>query len=175
MDDILEFLKGKCFVNVDKFWTAVEDISECIRRHGMQDQVIVKAPAMPEYLDQLEKYAPDMPYMPIISQKDTITDELLRRNISFIGAEVLFYSDDDETASTAYIEAMHKRGLLLWVNSIIYDYRAQIAAGHSDDAAIVGNTDASWGWLIDRHYDMIQTDWVLPLRLYMQSRGLKVR
>lgn len=171
LDDVLDFLKGKCIVNVDKFWTDIPGIAACIRRHGMQDQVIVKAPAEPEYLELLEKYAPDLPYMPLISRQDTITPELLKRKISFLGAEVLFYSDDDQTASEEYIASMHKRGLLLWVNSIIYDYREQIAAGHSDDVAITGNPDDSWGWLLDREFDMIQTDWILPLRLYIQSRG----
>lgn len=175
LDDILELLKGKCFVNVDKFWTAVPEIAACIRRHGMQEQVIVKAPVKADCLEQLEMYAADMPYMPIINKMDTVTDELLKRRITLLGAEVLFYSDDDQTASEAYIESMHKRGLLLWANSIIYDYRAQIAARHSDDVAMVGDPDSSWGWLVDRHFDMIQTDWILPLRLYLQARGQKVR
>ena len=175
LDDVLDLLKGHCFVNVDKFWTAIPEISACIRRHGMEDQVIVKAPVDPETINLLEQYAPDMPFMPIVNQTDTITDMLLSRKINYLGAEVLFASENAQTASDEYIESMHRKGLLLWVNSIIYDYRAQLTAGHSDDVAIVGNMDYGWGWLAEKKFDMIQTDWLLPLRVYFQSKGIKVK
>ena len=175
LDDVLDLLKGHCFVNVDKFWTAIPEISECIRRHGMADQVIVKAPADPNYIDLLEQYAPDMPFMPLINQTDTITDDLLKRRINYIGAEVLFASETAQTATDEYIESMHEKRLLLWVNSIVYDYHVQLVAGHSDDIGIIGRMDESWGWLAQKHYDIIQTDWLLPMRLYFQSKGLKVK
>ena len=175
LDEVLDLLKGRCFVNVDKFWTAIPEISACIRRHGMEDQVIVKAPVDPQTINLLEQYAPDMPFMPIVNQTDTITDMLLSRKINYLGAEVLFASENAQTASDAYIESMHRKGLLLWVNSIIYDYRAQLTAGHSDDVAIVGNMDYGWGWLAEKKFDMIQTDWLLPLRVYFQSKGIKVK
>ena len=175
LDDVLDLLKGHCFVNVDKFWTAIPEISACIRRHGMADQVIVKGPVDAQTIELLEQHAPDMPFMPLINQTDTITDELLGRKINYIGAEVLFNSEQSQTATDEYIDSMHRKGLLLWVNSIVYDYKVQLAAGHSDDAAIVGNMDYAWGWLAEKGYDMIQTDWRLPLRLYFQSKGRKVK
>ena len=175
LDDVLDLLKGRCFVNVDKFWTAISEISDCIRRHGMADQVIVKAPTDPQYIDQLEQYASDMPFMPLVNQIDTITDNLLKRRINYIGAEVLFDSESAQTATDEYIESMHSKNLLLWVNSIVYDYRCQLAAGHSDDIGIIGRMDESWGWLAQKHFDMIQTDWLLPMRLYFQSKGIKVK
>jgi len=175
LDDVLDLLKGRCFVNVDKFWTAIPEISECIRRHGMADQVIVKGPVDSQTLNLLEQYAPDMPFMPLINQTDNITDELLKRHINYLGAEILFNSESAQTASDEYIETMHRKGLLLWVNSIIYDYRVQLVAGHSDDIGIVGRMDESWGWLANKGFDMIQTDWLLPVRLYFQAKGIKVK
>ena len=32
-----------------------------------------------------------------------------------------------------------------------------------------------WGWLAEKKFDMIQTDWLLPMRLYFQSKGIKVK
>ncbi len=175
LDDVLDLLKGHCFVNVDKFWTAIPEISACIRRHGMADQVIVKAPVDQQSIDLLEQYAPDMPFMPLVNQTDTITDDLLKRKINYLGAEILFDSETAQTATDEYIESMHQKGLLLWVNAIIYDYHVQLVAGHSDDIGIVGRMDESWGWLADKGFDIIQTDWLLPMRQYFQSRGLKVK
>lgn len=175
LDDVLELLKNRCIVNVDKYWTAIPEITDCIRRHGMVDQVIVKTSPDEKWFDIIEEVAPDFPYMPILNATDTVTEQLLKRNINFIGAEVLFKNEIEQTGTPEYIEAMHQRNLLLWANAIVYDYRAQLTAGHSDDEAIVGNMDDSWGWLADRGFDIIQTDWTLPMREYFKTKGIKVR
>ena len=36
--------------------------------------------------------------------------------------------------------------------------------------AMPGRMDEGWGWLIDRQFDIIQTDWPLQLRDYMARR-----
>ena len=33
-----------------------------------------------------------------------------------------------------------------------------------------GDEDGGWGWLIDRGYDILQTDWPLSLRVYGQRK-----
>ena len=172
-DETLELLKGKCFVNIDKFWTDIPRISDCIRRHGMADQVLIKTPAKPKYLDLVEKYAPDMPFMTVISREDTISESLLKRNINYVGAEVLFSSEDAPVCQPEYLRAMHGSGLLVWCNSIIYDHRAQLTAGHSDDLAMSGKMDEAWGWLADRGFDIIQTDWPMMLKEYINQRNAR--
>ncbi len=175
LDDVLELIKGRAYVNIDKFWTAMPEITECVRRHGMQNDVIIKTSADKNAFDMVEQIAPELPYMPIISETDTFTDDLLKRNINFIGAEVLFKTEDAETASPAYIQNMHGRGLLLWVNSIVYNYKAVLSAGHSDDASLTGDAYTGWGWLVDRGYDIIQTDWTLPAKLYLDEQKKRYR
>ncbi|MBR4417453.1 MAG: glycerophosphodiester phosphodiesterase family protein, partial [Victivallales bacterium] len=59
LDEIFDLFKGRCFINVDKFWTAIPEITDCIRRHGMQDQVIVKTSPKEEWFKQIEDYAPE--------------------------------------------------------------------------------------------------------------------
>jgi len=172
LDEALDMLRGKTIVNVDKFWTAIPEITACIRAHGMTDDVIVKTSVKTDYINAVEQFAPDLPYMPLIKNTDNITEELLRRRINLVGAEVIFDSESDEVASAEYIEKMHSRRLLLWVNAIIYNYKSQLTAGHSDDAAIKGDPDFGWGWLAKRGFDIIQTDWILPLRLYLEENNL---
>ena len=67
--------------------------------------------------------------------------------------------------------SVYADGKLVWVNSIIYDCRAQLAARHSDDTAIAGDCEFGWGWLADKGYDMIQTDWALMLINYLKESG----
>ena len=70
---------------------------------------------------------------------------------------------------------MHDHRLLLWVNAIVYDDQAVLAAGHSDDLSLTGDPDQGWGWLAGQGFDIIQTDWVLALRRYLQQTGREQR
>ena len=170
-DEILEAFKDKCYINVDKFWGHPKEISETIRRHKMEDQILVKSTLSDKVLNVLEEVAPNLPFMAIVRDTHDAHESLMQRSIQYIGAEVLFKSEDCEVASPAFIEKMHKDGKLVWVNSIIYDYREQLSAGHSDDTALTESEEIGWGWLADRGFDFIQTDWPIMLINFLKSTG----
>ena len=168
--EVLEFLKGKAYINVDKFWTDVEGISREIRKAGVERQVIVKTHTDKESLDRVAKYASDFMFMPVVKVKDEVTDSLIAKGVNVIGAEILFSSEDDDVISEAYVSSMHERGLLLWVNPIVYNEKKVITAGHTDDLALTKSADEGWGWLVDHGADILQTDWIIPLRNYLEER-----
>ena len=170
-DDFLEQFKGRCFINIDKFWDNPEMIYDAIKRHDMIDQVLVKSKLSPKIIKTVEDFCPDVAFMPIVRDKHPYHEELMRRKINYIGAEVLFEKEDSYMASPEFIDMMHRDGKLVWVNSIIYDYKEQLAGGHSDDTAFTVNEDYGWGWLADKGYDMIQTDWALMLINYLKESG----
>lgn len=159
LEEVLNFLKGKCYINVDKFWTDVKGITEVIRKCGVENQVIVKTSVEDKYLDDVLKYASDLMFMPVIRKEDNITDKLVSRGINCIGAEVLFEKEDEPVASEEYIKSMHEKGRLLFANAIVYNSKDVIAAGRSDDNSIIISPDYGWGWLKNRGFDIIQTDW----------------
>ena len=37
LDEVFEHLKGRCYINVDKYWENVGPITEAIRRHGIAE------------------------------------------------------------------------------------------------------------------------------------------
>lgn len=170
-DDFLEQFKGRCFINVDKFWDNPELIYKTIKKHNMMDQVLVKSKLTPAIIKTVEDFCPDVAFMPIVRDAHPYHGELMRRNINYIGAEVLFEKDDSYMASPEFIDMMHRDGRLVWVNSIIYDYKEQLSGGHSDDTAFTVSEDYGWGWLADKGYDMIQTDWALMLINYLKESG----
>lgn len=170
LEEVLLLLKDKVYINVDKFWTDVEGITKIIRKCGVEKQVIVKTHLDEEYLSKVEKYAPDLMFVPLVWHKDEITENLLKRNINLIGTEVLFDKDTDPCISKGYVESMHKKGLLVWANSIIYNEAEVISGGHSDDYSLHTDPNGGWGWLIDQNVDFIQTDWLLMLKNYVDSR-----
>ena len=168
-DEILDAFKNKCYINVDKFWGHPKEIAAAIRRHNMEDQILVKSSLSDRVLSVLEEVAPDIPFMAIVRNNHDAHESLMKRGIHYIGAEVLFESETAEVASHAFVERMHRDGKLVWANSIIYDCREQLAAGHSDDTALTESEEKGWGWLADRGYDFIQTDWPLMLINYLKS------
>lgn len=170
-EDVLALLRGKCYINIDKFWTCPREIATLVRRMGMQDQVLIKTGAKPENFDRVEEVAWDLPYMVIARDHDPFTDELLRRKLRYVGVEALFAQEDAPIANPAYIDQMHARGLVMWVNSIVYDYQAVLCAGHTDDVSVSEGEELGWGWLLDRGFDIIQTDWPLVLSAYLRQRG----
>lgn len=158
-EDMLLLLKDRCIVNVDKFWTAPEEISAAIYKCGMENKVIIKTGPHKEDLDNVRKFAPDMPYMPVVTKPEDFEMLFSDKSLNLVGAEVCFSSEDSPFASKEYIEKIHSMGLMLWVNSIVYNYKAILSAGHNDDVSAAGDPDCGWGWLYDRGYDIIQTDY----------------
>lgn len=167
--EVFSFLKDKVYINVDKFWMDVEGITEQIRKAGVEKQVIVKSGADEESFAQVEKYAPDLMYCVMMWHKDSFSEELLKRRLNYIGAEILFDRESDEIVSDAYIRWMHEHKLLIWANSIVYNEKEVIAAGHSDDSSLTQSPDLGGGWLLKKQVDFIQTDWVWELKGYLQS------
>ncbi len=174
LEEALKLLRGRCIVNIDKFWENPEPISKLIRKLGMEDQVLIKTANKPQYLDAVERYAPDLPYMTIAKEEDTTHEEMMKRNLHYVGVEALFSTEDAPVASRAYLDRMHRDGKIVWVNGLVYDYRAVLAAGHNDDCSMVEDPEQGWGWLADRGFDLIQTDFLLPCRQFLEQTGRRI-
>ena len=170
-DDFLEQFKGRCYINIDKFWSNPQKIYEAIKRHGMTEQCLVKSKPSEKVFSLLEQLAPELPYMPIVRDSHELHGELLKRNINYVGVEALFRKDTEDLASDEFIEKMHRDGVLVWANAIIYDFKQQLAGGHSDDTALTVSEDEGWGWLADKGFDFIQTDWTMMLVDYLKKSG----
>ncbi len=175
-DEVLEEFRGKCFINVDKFWDFPKEIAESIRRHGVEDQIVVKSNVKANVIDVLEELAPEIMFLPIYNKTvGDLHEQLKTRKINYVGAELVFPVEDCETGSAAFREKLKKEGYIVWGNSILYNYRVPLAGGHSDDISLVENPDLGWGWLADNGFDIIQTDWPLALRLYLEETGRRFK
>ena len=176
LEEIFARYKNRCFINIDKFWLYPREITDLIRKYDMADQIVAKTSPKKELFDLIEEYAPEIAYLPILKNEDGgIHEELMGRNINYVGAELVFNTLDCEIGGEKFIDRLHKDGKLVWANAIIYNYKHQLSAGHSDDASIAEDPELGWGWLADRGYDIIQTDWTLAMRLYLESTGRRLK
>ena len=147
------------------------EIYKAVKRHGMLDQIVVKSHMKDEVLNVLEEVSPELAFMPIVKEEHAWHERIKARNINYVGVEVVFKKDDCYLASDEFGEKMHKDNVLVWANSIVYDYKDVLSGGHSDDTAFTVSPEYGWGWMGDRPFDIIQTDWPLMLIEYLKKTG----
>lgn len=169
LDDILEHFKGRCLINIDRSWFFWKEIVAYLKRHNMNDQIILKSHPVDKELKVLQELAPELMFLPIVRTPEQL--ELVEHySVNSIGAEIIFETDDHLFASDEFIEQMHKAGKVLWVNTLTLNDTTKLAGGHDDNTAILQDIDKGWGWLLDKKFDILQTDWPMLLRNYVNTR-----
>ncbi len=171
LDEFLETYKNRCLINLDHAWdNGFVQVLDKIRYHGMEDQILMKAPSELQYAKIMEEVAPDIMFMPLIKHVDPITAQLEKMKLNFVGLELVFANEESPLIAEEYLRYHKSKGRMLWANAIIYNYNKQLTAGHSDDIAVsTGDMDYGWGWLVEKGFDIIQTDWVLELSQYLRK------
>lgn len=170
-DEILEHYKGKCIMNLDRCGHILDHVVKKVERHNMRNQILLKSDPSEKSLKMVEAFAASYDYMPVFMEEDHTSSLIESMNINYIGAELVFKEETAPIAQDSYIEKMKKSGKLLWVNSLVYDSKVKLAAGHSDDVSMTGDPDQGWGWLADKGFDIIQTDWTHNCSQYLNGRN----
>ena len=111
----------------------------------------------------------DIAKFSMIGTKSEIMEKM---NINYIGAELVFKTEESPVIQPEYIESMKKRGKTLWGNAVLYNYKVPLSAGHTDDVSMIDDPDKGWGWLVDHGFDIIQTDWTYQCCKYLKDRGI---
>ena len=169
-DEFFETFKGRCYINTDKAYSCFPQLVETIRRHNIMDQIILKGEVKNlQVYDMTEELAPDIPFLAVSYEEDTALEMCKDRNINYVGSEVVFANDDAPVTSDEYIEKMHKNGKVIWVNPIVFDFKRPLVGGHDDYRSALGDPDGGWGWLVDKGYDILQTDWVTDVITYLKN------
>lgn len=171
LDEFLETFKNRCLINLDHGWDFFPELIQKVRNHKMENQILLKSPSKLEFFKAIEELAPDMMFMPIIKEETmALAAQLEHMDVNYVAAELVFPSEDSPLVQETYIRSHHDAGRLLWVNTILYNYLKPLSGGHTDDVAVMGDPDKGWGWNIDKGFDIIQTDWTMALRSYLQTR-----
>lgn len=169
LDDALDYLKTRALVNVDRSWDNLPETAEVIRRCGAEECVIIKSPAEEKRVDDVEQIAPELKFMPIIKSRE-ILDYARSKKLNLYGAEVLFETEDSELCSDKFIAEMHGRGEKIWANAIDINFHLVFAAHRDDTVSLSDDPEKGWGWLMDKGFDIIQTDFPYQLNDFINSR-----
>ncbi len=168
-DDVFKALKGKCLINVDRCWNFWDKVVQLVGEHDMFDQVIFKSAAEEEYLSFLEALPEPVMYMPkALSSEDMFS--CMERDINIVAFETIFTTVDNDVLDPAVQKRVKDQGVHLWANSLRLNDEWDRSAGHDDNRALLGDREGNWGWLIDHGFDIIQTDWPLHVKTFIDSR-----
>jgi glycerophosphoryl diester phosphodiesterase len=169
LDDILEQFKGRCLINIDRSWFYWKEIIRCIERHHIPDQIILKSPVDSQLLEALQAHQVEFMYMPIISTPAQI-EEVLKYKLNLIGLELIFTDLASPLIQEESMQSYHSKKLLTWVNTITLDDDLVLSALLDDFRAITVSEQETWGRLIDKGFDILQTDWPMLLRKFVEER-----
>ena len=198
LDEVLEHLKGRCIINIDRGWNSWDKIFRAVLRHDMADQILFKSPPEEKYLRQMAEQREPFLYMPVAWFPEEV--ELVETyDLNMVAVEVFGYREDAPIMSAAFLSRMKERGVARLVSALtladpvmpsvtdrwrraggqgrrnmanaIMDRRILLAGGHDDDMSVLGNADQGWGWLVERGFNILQTDWTLDMNLYLKARG----
>ncbi|KXT87990.1 glycerophosphodiester phosphodiesterase family protein [Streptococcus oralis] len=167
---IFHKLLGKTWINVDRSWFYWDTFLDELKSSKALPQLLLKAPAKKEYLDQLAASGLDIQFMPIVATKEELDLALSYENLQIAAVELIFEHFDSELLEASLLEELKAKGILLWVNALTLNDSILLSAGLDDNLAITEGPEVSWGRLIDLGFDIIQTDWPLYLKNYIQHK-----
>lgn len=172
LDQALGYLKGRTLINLDRAWDIWEYVIPEIVRHDMLDQVIIKSDPEPRFLDFLEREKVPVMYMPkAMSAADV--ERTIDLDINIVAYEMIFTDEENDLLDPDNRRRWHDRGVYFWTNALKLKDSWNRSANHDDNNAILKNPDDNWGWLADKGFDIIQTDWPLLLKTYLENRKNK--
>jgi glycerophosphoryl diester phosphodiesterase len=169
LKEFMETSKGKIVVNLDKCYDSFGKIYEVLKETGTIGEVIMKGEA--SYQDFLIKYPHSnkgIVYMPVVDLSKPNYQELISdpsKGPVPIAYELVF--KNDTVSMLNELDLLKKNGSRVWVNSLWGD----LCGDHHDNKALT-DIEGSYGWLVVKGFNMIQTDRPVLLLNYLKSKGL---
>ena len=169
--EILAIAKDKIIIDVDKGYDYYPQVIKELREQGMIGQAIVNVKGSTP-LSQIEqevgKIEEDITIMPIVDMKRADASEIIA-SYKPHQKTIIQANFSTDTLSVLKNIASLRTNYGLWINSLWPEQNG----GHDDDLAVEENKkDESWGWLISRKANLIQTDRPKELIEYLRAKKL---
>ena len=173
-EQLLKHYKNGELFNVDRSWPSLAKLDEIMQKYPHAiSQAVIKTPVKEEYLEFFQNCPNKYMYMPIAYSMEEVRKVLSYPDINVVGVEAILFSEETDLFQNENIQWIHEQGLYYWANVITLGNKPEhrLYTGYEDDVALEKGPEASWGKLIDKGIDILQTDW--PYQLY-QFRKEKV-
>ncbi len=165
------FCHGELY-NIDRAWDYLPQVDAILQNYpDAIHQAVIKTHVKEEYLEFFQNCPRKYMYMPITRTMDDVRKALSYTDINLVGIEILAKKETDDLFLEENVRWIQEQGLFVWVNTLNLSgmERTLLYAHLDDDTAMLGNPDASWGVLLERGIDVIQTDWPGALCRYREK------
>ena len=108
LDHILEHLKMRCLINIDRSWFYWEPVIHALQRHNMPDQLIIKSHVEPHLLSILQNERIELMYMPIISTLEQL-ETILHYSLHLLAVEMILKDLDSPLITAETMQFLHSK------------------------------------------------------------------
>lgn len=167
---ILQALKGKTILVLDRCWDYLDQVYDALKQADMIEQAVIKFQITNADACRWASQHPDCVFIPMVRDVEMLSVvEELRAKTQVAGIEVLPQAAEDPIFSAQTAQWLKSRGLRIWCNSLSFAKRLKFGAGFDDLRSMDLGGDAGWGELLRRGVDIIQTDWPREVSLYLSQ------
>lgn len=165
----LEAARNRVYLNIDtKHRRDLEAVGDLVNEMGLADQVLIKMEIDPNNPDLSIKDASwygQLTFMPVMlyPRADRIVQDAINVTQLF-DASMLEISFQSLSELDVLSEAMSKRGVRLWCNTL-----DSVHPMNYSDSRALSDPDAVWGELSRHGVGVLQTDYVSALNQYLDS------
>jgi len=168
-ESVVSFFKNGELYNIDRSWNKLPETVAVLRRYPWTiKQALIKAPVKDATLEFLDECPQKFMYMPIVYSLDDIEKALRCSEINIVGMELIAGKPEADLFQDDTIKYLHDRQLFAWANAITLSCLPEhvLFGGLDDNTALLKGKDESWGKLLQKGIDIIQTDWPYQLKKY---------
>lgn len=170
LDTVLKYFEGKdVLINIDRAWEYFEDLLIFFDKYDIKKQLIIKSAPKKEYFEIFRKHKVKYMYMPIVKTEKDVELTLYYKQVNAVGFELIAENEKSVFFKDEYIKKLQSEGYFIWVNSIKLNDVTNLYAGYDDNKAILEGFEKSWGVLINKGINIIQTDWPSLLSEYIKK------
>lgn len=172
LPDILDSLKGKAMIALDRCWDHWEPVYRLLREREMVEQAVFKFYIENEDACRFVSAHPDCLFVPMVRDPESFgAVEQLREAARVPSLEILPEDPTDPIFRQEVFDWLHARNIKIWCNSLSLARRLVYGAGYDDLLSIRQGGEAGWGVLAAKGVDIIQTDWPYEVKRYLASLG----
>ena len=169
LEEVLELVKGKILVNIDKGDAYFDEIYDLLVKTGTEKQVLLKTYTDLKTVQSKSKN--DIPHKSLfmatiyVEKKDS--EERIKEftTVNPVAYEICFSKESPQL--TRALKMIKDSGSKIWISSLW----GSINGNHDDDTAVEENKpDETWGWLLDQGASVIMTDRPAALIQYLKKK-----
>lgn len=173
-DEILDMLKGRTLLVLDKCWDCWEEVYRLLEEKQMTEQAIFKFYVEDQAACHWAMEHSNCMFIPMlgdITYLDRV--ETLKRYTQLPALEILLEKETDPIFSEDIFSRLRKRKIKVWCNSLSYSRKLIYGAGYDDLRSLRFGGQCGWGKLIEHGVSIIQTDWPYELKRYLIEQEKK--